>query len=94
VCGFAGELTSGPPPAVADGSRTAATIRALPHLRGGALELAGEALTPARWRERTLLRPEYVDRLPGESNAHRTAPEGSKRWPIGLLELWLEAHGV
>jgi asparagine synthase (glutamine-hydrolysing) len=45
-------------------------------------------------RERGLFRDEYVQALLAEPNASLTPLRGNKLWQLGLLELWLQRHGV
>ena len=43
-------------------------------------------------RDRGLFRPEVVDAMLADPNAHRTNLDGSTLWQLGLLELWLQSH--
>ena len=52
------------------------------------------ALSSDAARERALFRPEYVSRLFDHPNAELTPLRGNKLWQLGLLELWLQNHGV
>ena len=36
----------------------------------------------------------HVDRLLAEPNTHRTTLGSNQLWQIGLLELWLQRHGI
>ena len=47
-----------------------------------------------RPRERGLFHQEYVDALLAEPNARRTRLGSNQLWQIGLLELWLQQHGI
>ncbi|HVL96192.1 MAG TPA: asparagine synthase-related protein, partial [Solirubrobacteraceae bacterium] len=69
-------------------------VPALKHLHGPYLELVADALTSRAARERALFEPRWVDRLLAEPNEHRTRLEGNVLWQLGLLELWLQAHGL
>jgi asparagine synthase (glutamine-hydrolysing) len=53
-----------------------------------------EALERPRARERQLFEPAYVARLLEDPSAHLTPLRGSKLWQLGLLELWLQSHGL
>ena len=83
------------PPRVIDRPKGYFPVPALSHLEGAALALVAAALTDERGRaDRGIFRPAYVDELLAEPNAHLTTLDGSKLWQLGLLELWLDAHGV
>jgi asparagine synthase (glutamine-hydrolysing) len=58
------------------------------------LGLVRDALTSDAARERGLFRPEYVDELLADPNSELTPLQGNKLWQLGLLELWLQDHGV
>jgi asparagine synthase (glutamine-hydrolysing) len=53
-----------------------------------------DALSSDAARERALFRPGYVARLLDDPNAELTPLRGNKLWQLGLLELWLQGHGV
>jgi asparagine synthase (glutamine-hydrolysing) len=60
-----------------------------------------EARTPARdalyapeAKQRGLFRTDYVDALLADPNGELTRLRGNKLWQLGLLELWLQRHGV
>ena len=67
---------------------------ALIHLDGPFLELVETALRSPEARSRGLFRPAYVDRLLAAPNDERTPLGGNKLWQLGVLELWLQAHGL
>lgn len=69
-------------------------VPAITHLEGKVLDLVRDALTGQAARERGLFRPEYVDSLLGDPNGGLTPLKGNKLWQLGLLELWLQTHGV
>ena len=69
-------------------------VPALSSLEGATLELVRAALDEPSIRARGLFRPEHVRKLLSAPNDHLTTLEGSKLWQVGLLELWLEAHGI
>jgi asparagine synthase (glutamine-hydrolysing) len=69
-------------------------VPALKHLEGPYLELVRDALQAPEARERGLFRDEYVQALLAEPNASLTPLRGNKLWQLGLLELWLQRHGV
>jgi asparagine synthase (glutamine-hydrolysing) len=64
------------------------------HLQGAMLGRVADALHSRQARERTLFRPDYVAALLAEPNAAITPLHGNKLWQLGLLELWLQAHGI
>ena len=45
-------------------------------------------------RERNLFRPTYVQRLLETPNAVRSTLGSNMTWQLGLLEMWLQRHGV
>lgn len=69
-------------------------VPALKYLRGDFLELAREYTTNARARERGIFRPEAIDQLLANPEAHITPLQGSKLWQAALLEFWLQEHGI
>lgn len=69
-------------------------VPALKHLAGPYLELVTDALRSPAAKERALFREEYVDRLLAAPNEELTSLRGNKLWQLGLLELWLQDHGI
>ena len=69
-------------------------VPALRHIQGPYLELVRDALSAPSARSRALFSAEWVDRLLAEPNAHLTTLNGNVLWQVGLLELWLQAHGI
>jgi asparagine synthase (glutamine-hydrolysing) len=69
-------------------------VPAITHLEGKVLGLVRDALGSAAARERGLFRREYVERLLADPNGELTPLAGNKLWQLGLLELWLQTHGV
>jgi asparagine synthase (glutamine-hydrolysing) len=51
-------------------------------------------LTAPAARDRHLFRPGYVQALVDGPNDHFTRVNGNKLWEIGLLEMWLQRHGI
>ena len=68
-------------------------VPAITHLEGKVLDLVRDALSSDAARERALFRPEYVSGLLADPNGELTPLRGNKLWQLGLLELWLQAHG-
>lgn len=69
-------------------------VPALKYLDGSILDHVRDALTGQAARERGLFQREYVDMLLDAPGEHITPLRGSKLWQLGLLELWLQNHGV
>ncbi len=69
-------------------------VPALTHLQGRALDLVEEALRDPAAKERGLFRPEAVAALLDAPNERLTPLGGNTLWQLGLLELWLQTHGV
>ncbi|MGY2079686.1 N-acetylglutaminylglutamine amidotransferase [Modestobacter sp. SYSU DS0657] len=69
-------------------------VPAIIDLHGDYLETVRAALHAPEARERGLFRPEHVDRLLADPNAHRTTLGANQLWQVGLLELWLQRHGI
>jgi asparagine synthase (glutamine-hydrolysing) len=69
-------------------------VPAITHLEGKVLDQVRDALAAAPARERGLFRQEYVDELLADPNGELTPLRGNKLWQLGLLELWLQTHGV
>jgi asparagine synthase (glutamine-hydrolysing) len=82
------------PAAVIDRPKGYFPVPAIIELQGEYLETVRAALTAPAARERGLFRPDFVDRLLAEPNAHRTTLGSNQLWQIGLLELWLQRHGI
>ncbi len=69
-------------------------VPALTHLEGPYLEMVRDALYAPQAKERGLFRPETVERLLADPNGRLTPLRGNELWQIGLLELWLQQHGI
>jgi asparagine synthase (glutamine-hydrolysing) len=69
-------------------------VPALKYIDGPYLDLVRDALTSRAARERDLFTPDYLDRLFADPTGHITPLRGSELWQVGLLELWLQQHGV
>jgi asparagine synthase (glutamine-hydrolysing) len=69
-------------------------VPALTHLQGPYLDLVRDALYAPVAKERGLFDAEAVDALLGDPNGKLTPLRGNELWQIGLLELWLQRHGV
>ncbi|MGY1694124.1 N-acetylglutaminylglutamine amidotransferase [Geodermatophilus sp. SYSU D00814] len=82
------------PPEVIDRPKGYFPVPAITHLEGKVLGLVRDALSSEAARERALFRPEYVSRLLDDPNGELTPLRGNKLWQLGLVELWLQSHGV
>ncbi|MFD2764119.1 N-acetylglutaminylglutamine amidotransferase [Micromonospora eburnea] len=69
-------------------------VPGLTHLEGKLLDRVRDALTAPEARRRDLFRAEYVDALLADPNAELTPLNGNKLWQLGLLEMWLQSHGI
>ncbi|WP_262284339.1 N-acetylglutaminylglutamine amidotransferase [Micromonospora sp. MA102] len=69
-------------------------VPALRNVDGPVRHLVTEALAAPAARERGLFRPEYVAELLAEPDRAQAAAGSNKLWQLGLLELWLQSHGV
>ncbi len=66
----------------------------LKYVDGPYLDMVRDALSSQSARERGLFRQEYLDTLYAAPADHITPLRGSELWQVGLLELWLQTHGV
>jgi asparagine synthase (glutamine-hydrolysing) len=66
----------------------------LKYVDGPYLDLVRDALSSQAARERGLFRQEWLDRLFDKPSDHITPLQGSELWQAGLLELWLQTHGI
>jgi asparagine synthase (glutamine-hydrolysing) len=82
------------PPEVIDRPKGYFPVPAITHLEGKVLGLVKDALSSEAARDRALFRPAYVSRLLDDPNGELTPLRGNKLWQLGLLELWLQTHGV
>jgi asparagine synthase (glutamine-hydrolysing) len=69
-------------------------VPALKHLQGPYLDIVRDALHSDAARHRGLFEPAYVDALLAAPNESLTPLRGNRLWQLGLLELWLQSHGV
>ena len=82
------------PPEVIDRPKGYFPVPALKYLRGPVLDMVRDALTGETGMARGLFRRDYVDTLLADPDSHITPLRGSKLWQLGLLELWLQTHGI
>jgi asparagine synthase (glutamine-hydrolysing) len=69
-------------------------VPALKYIDGPYLDLVRDALSSQAARERSLFSRDYLDMLFQDPTGHITPLRGSELWQVGLLELWLQSHGV
>ncbi|HKY65464.1 MAG TPA: N-acetylglutaminylglutamine amidotransferase [Acidimicrobiales bacterium] len=69
-------------------------VPALTHLEGPLLDMVRDALTDPAAKQRGLFEQGYVDQLLADPNGELTPLRGNKLWQLGLLELWLQSHGI
>ena len=69
-------------------------VSAIIHLEGEYLASVRAALHAPEARERGLFRTDYTDRLLADPNTARTTLGSNQLWQVGLLELWLQRHGI
>jgi asparagine synthase (glutamine-hydrolysing) len=79
------------PDAVIDRKKGYFPVPALTDLEEPVLGMVREALLAPVARERALFRPDVVEAMLSDPNAHRTNLDGSALWQLGLLELWLQS---
>ncbi|MFI7575517.1 N-acetylglutaminylglutamine amidotransferase [Micromonospora sp. NPDC049497] len=69
-------------------------VPALRNVDGPVRDLVIEALRAPAARERGLFREAYVEELLAAPDRAQAAAGSNKLWQLGLLELWLQSHGV
>jgi asparagine synthase (glutamine-hydrolysing) len=69
-------------------------VPALKYIDGPYLTLVQDALSSQSARERGLFSGDYLQMLFQDPVGHITPLRGSELWQVGLLELWLQQHGV
>ncbi|MFZ1745481.1 MAG: N-acetylglutaminylglutamine amidotransferase [Nitrospirales bacterium] len=69
-------------------------VPALKYLRGPYLGMVKEALLSQTSQNREIFQRDYIDDLLKNPDEHLTPLRGSKLWQLGLLELWLQSHGI
>jgi asparagine synthase (glutamine-hydrolysing) len=66
----------------------------LEYLEGPYRELVVDALRAPEAKARGLFNSEYVEDLIASPDPQMTPLNGNKLWQLGLLELWLQTHGI
>ncbi|MDG4783103.1 N-acetylglutaminylglutamine amidotransferase [Micromonospora sp. WMMD961] len=69
-------------------------VPGLTHLEGKLLDRVRDALYAPEAQRRNLFRADYVETLLTNPNAELTPLHGNKLWQLGLLEMWLQSHGI
>jgi asparagine synthase (glutamine-hydrolysing) len=82
------------PHAVIDRKKGYFPVPALKYLDGPYLDLVRDALSSRAARERQLFQQPWLDALFADPKGHITRLRGSELWQVGLLELWLQQHGI
>lgn len=82
------------PDAVIDRPKGSFPVPALTTLEGPYRQLVVEALRAPEAKDRGLFRSDYVERLIAAADTQLTPLRGNKLWQLGVLELWLQAHGI
>ncbi len=82
------------PAAIIDRRKGHFPVPAIINLEGPYLERVRDALAAPAARDRGLFRRTYVDMLLADPNAHRTTLGSNQLWQLGLLEMWLQRHGI
>lgn len=66
----------------------------LKYVEGPYLDMVRDALTSRAARERGIFRKDYLARLFADPSGHITPLQGSELWQAGLLEMWMQTHGI
>jgi len=69
-------------------------VPAIRHLDGALLDRVRAALAAPAARDRGLYRPGWVVAALDAPNERRTNLGANALWQVGLLEMWLQAHGI
>jgi asparagine synthase (glutamine-hydrolysing) len=69
-------------------------VPSLKYIEGSRLDFVRDALSSAPARARGLFRQDYLDSLYADPRSAITPLRGSELWQVGLLELWLQEHGI
>jgi asparagine synthase (glutamine-hydrolysing) len=82
------------PAAVIDRKKGHFPVPAIINLEGLYLDRVRDALHSQAAKNRDLFRPAYVEMLLADPNTHRTTLGSNQLWQLGLLEMWLQRHGI
>ena len=82
------------PAAVIDRKKGHFPVPAIINLQGRYLSRVRDALTAQEALQRGLFRADYVEKLLAQPNTFRTNLGSNQLWQLGLLEMWLQQHGI
>ena len=82
------------PAAVIDRKKGHFPVPAIINLEGLYLDRVRDALGSRAAKDRDLFRPDYVQMLLADPNKNRTTLGSNQLWQLGLLEMWLQRHGI
>jgi len=82
------------PAAIIDRKKGHFPVPAIINLEGPYLERVRDALSAPSAKDRDLFRPGYVETLLADPNKNRTTLGSNQLWQLGLLEMWLQRHGI
>ncbi|MGH8909049.1 MAG: N-acetylglutaminylglutamine amidotransferase [Egibacteraceae bacterium] len=82
------------PDAVIDRPKGDFPVPELEHLKGPYREVVVDALRAPEAKARGLFNSAYVEGLIASPEPRMTPLNGNKLWQLGLLELWLQIHGI
>ncbi len=82
------------PAAVIDRKKGHFPVPAIINLQGPYLARVRDALYAPEAKERGLFEDAYVQKLLADPNRHRTNLGSNQLWQLGLLEMWLQQHGI
>lgn len=69
-------------------------VPTLKYIEGSTLELMREVLSPTKIKERGIFNSQSIENLFKNSEKEFTPTGISKLWQVGLLEYWLQLHGL
>ncbi|MHA7217542.1 N-acetylglutaminylglutamine amidotransferase [Arthrobacter sp. MDT1-48-3] len=82
------------PPEVIDRPKGYFPVPPVKYLAEPLLTTVREALRAPEAKDRGLFRADYVDLLLDEPNGHYSPGGNNMLWQLGVLELWLQRHGI
>ncbi len=82
------------PAAVIDRKKGSFPVPAIINLEGPYLQRVRDALHSPAAKTRDLFQPAYVEMLLADPNRNRTTLGSNQLWQLGLLEMWLQRHGI
>lgn len=66
----------------------------LKYVDGPYLDMVKDAFASRAAQERGLFRQDYLETLFAKPSDHITPLRGSELWQVGLLEMWMQTHGI